>query len=106
MSASGPISNKGDLVNVEIGIGTCDEDPPRGLVRETPELVIVGGLVTTARRTGAPTVASGAKPVLACAAMRISRHVDVRMKDPVGTRVIVDAVSAEPLLTPSASLAP
>ena len=106
VSASGPISHKGDLLNIEIGIGTCDEDPPRGVVWETPELVIVAGLVTTKPRTGATGAVSGVEPIPGCAAMRLSRRLDVRTKDPVGKRLIVDAVSAKPLLTPSANLAP
>ena len=86
VSAMNLVSSKGDVVAFTIGIGACDKDP-RGLVRETPELVVVGGSVT-------PSDAG-----TACTAQLLLHRVEVQTKRPVGTRPIVDALSGQPLLT-------
>ena len=88
--ANGSSAPKGDVLVFRIRFGACDKDP-RGLVQETSELVIIGGSVTP-NTSGLP-----------CVAMQQRRQVEVRMKEPVGSRVIVDAVSAIPMLTPPAS---
>ena len=87
------VSSRGDVVAFTIGIGACDTDP-RGLVRETPELVVVGGSVT---RPDAGT---------SCTAQLLLQRVEVRTKQPVGTRPIVDALSGQPVLTQPAPLGP
>ena len=86
VSAMYLVPSKGDVVAFTIGIGACDKDP-RGLVRETPELVVVGGSV--------------ALPVAgtACTSQLLLQRVEVQTKQPVGTRPIVDALSGQPLLT-------
>ena len=93
MSAMNLVSSRGDVVAFNIGIGACDTDP-RGLVRETPQLVIVGGSVTL---PDAGTL---------CTAQLLSHRVEVRTKQPVGTRPIVDALSGQPVLTQPAHLGP
>lgn len=86
VSAMNLLSSRGDVVAFTIGIGACDQDP-RGLARETPELVVVGGSVTPSD-AGAP-----------CTAQLLLQRVEVRTKQPVGTRPIVDSLSGKPLLT-------
>jgi len=86
VSAMNLLSSRGDVVAFTIGIGACDKDP-RGLVRETPELVVVGGSVTPSD-AGAP-----------CTAQLLLQPVEVQTKQPVGMRAIVDALSGKPLLT-------
>lgn len=93
VSAMNLVSSSGDVVAFTIGIGACDKDP-RGLVLETPELVVVGGSVT---RSDAGT---------ACTAQLLLQRVEVRTKQPVGTRPIVDALSGQPVLTQPAPLGP
>ena len=87
------VSSRGDVVAFTIGIGACDTDP-RGLVRETPELVVVGGSVTL------PDAGTS------CTAQLLLQRVEVRTKQPVGTRPIVDALSGQPVLTQPAPLGP
>ena len=86
VSAMNLVSSKGDVVAFTIGIGACDKDP-RGLVLETPELVVIGGSVT-------PDDAG-----TSCTAQMLLQRVEVLTKQPVGTRPIVDALSGQPLLT-------
>ena len=93
VSAMNLVSSRGDVVAFTIGIGACDTDP-RGLVRETPELVIVGGSVTL------PDAGTS------CTAQLLLQRVEVRTKQPVGTRPIVDALSGQPMLTQPAPLGP
>lgn len=88
VSAMQLVSSSGDVVAFTIGIGACDKDP-RGLVLETPELVVVGGSVTLAD-AGTP-----------CTAQLLLQPVEVRTKQPVGTRPILDALSGRPLSTRS-----
>jgi len=85
VSAMDLVAISGDVVAFNIGIGACDENP-RGLVQETPELVIVGGSVTL---PDAGTV---------CTAQLVLHRVEVRTKQPVGARPVVDALSGQPLL--------
>lgn len=85
VSAMDLVSISDDVVAFNIGIGACDKDP-RGLVLETPELVIVGGSVTL---PDAGTL---------CTAQLLSHRVEVRTKQPVGARPVVDALSGRPLL--------
>lgn len=80
------LSSRGDSVAFDIGIGACDTDP-RGLVWESPELVVIGGSVT-ASDAGTP-----------CTAALLLHRVQVRTRQPVGTRPIVDALSGSPLVT-------
>jgi hypothetical protein len=82
-------SSSGRVVAFKIGIGACDKDP-RGLVLETPELVVVGGSVTRP------------DPGTLCTAQLVLHPVEVRTKQPVGRRPVVDAISGQPLLTPAA----
>ena len=86
VSAMYLVPSKGDVVAFTIGIGACDKDP-RGLVRETPELVVVGGSVAL------PDAGT------ACTSQLLLQRVEVQTKQPVGTRPIVDALSGQPLLT-------
>ena len=86
VSAISLISSSRDVVVFDIGIGACDEDP-RGLVRETPELVVVGGSVTP------PDAGTS------CTSKLRSHRVEVRTTQPVGTRPIVNALSGQPMLT-------
>lgn len=86
VSAMNLVSSGGDVMAFTIGIGACDEDP-RGLVRESPELVVVGGSVT---RPDAGT---------SCTSQLLLQPVQVRTLQPVGTRPIVDALSGRPMLT-------
>lgn len=85
VSAMRLLSSRGDAVAFEIGIGACDTDP-RGLVWESPELVVVGGLVTAS---------DGGTP---CTAQLLLHRVEVRTRQPIGTRPIVDALSGSPLV--------
>jgi hypothetical protein len=87
------LSTRGDVVAFTIGIGACDKDP-RGLVRETPELVVVGGSVKPSD-AGAP-----------CTAQLLLQRVEVQTEQPVGTRPVVDALSGKPLLTGPTRLGP
>lgn len=91
VGAGGLISGKGDVVTFGVGIGACDKDLSP-LVWETPELVLVGGSVTRTETL--------------CAAMQLSRRLEIRTKKPVGERLIVDAVTGRPLLTYPWSLGP
>lgn len=86
VSAMDLVSISGDVIAFNIGIGACDENPS-GLVQETPELVIVGGSVTL---PDAGTL---------CTAQLLLQGVEVRTKQPVGSRPVVDALSGQPLLT-------
>ena len=86
VSAMNLRSSRGDVVAFTIGIGPRDKDP-RGLVRETPELIVVGGSVTPPD-AGTP-----------CNASLELKPVEVVTDHPVGTRPIVDALSGKPLLT-------
>jgi len=86
VSAMGLVSISGDVIAFNIGIGACDKDPS-GLVLETPELVVVGGSVTL---PDAGTV---------CRLQLLSHRVEVRTKQPVGARPVVDSLSGQPLLT-------
>jgi hypothetical protein len=93
VSAGGLISGEGDVVTFRVGIGACDKDL-QALVWETPEVIVVGGSVTLPE-AGMP-----------CAASQLSRRADVRTKQPIGERLIVDSVSGRPLLTFPWSLGP
>ena len=91
LSAPAGVVSAMDLVSISdhgvafnIGIGACDKDP-RGLVLETPELV-VGGSVT---QPDAGTL---------CTAQLLLQGVEVRTKQPVGARPVVDARSGQPLV--------
>jgi len=86
VSAMHLVSSRGDVLAFDIGIGACDKDP-RGLVRESPELIVIGGSVTPTD-AGAP-----------CTAQLLLQPVQVRTLQPVGTRPIVDALSGRPMLT-------
>lgn len=88
VSAFQLISLRGNAVAFNIGIGACDKDP-RGLVRETPELVVIGGSVTPP------------DPGTACTAQLLLHPVEVVTKEPVGTRPIVDAMSGRLLTDPT-----
>lgn len=83
----GGVGGVGHVLAFTIGIGACDKDP-RGLVRETPELVVVGGSVTPPD-AGTP-----------CNASLELKPVEVVTHEPVGTRPVVDALSGR-LLFPS-----
>lgn len=85
VSAMQLISSTGNGLAFDIGIGACDRDP-RGLVREFPDLIVIGGSVL------GPEAGTG------CNAMMLSHRVELRTKRPVGTRPIVDALSGRPLL--------
>jgi hypothetical protein len=80
------VSVKGATIAFDIGIGACDKDP-RGLVSETSDLIILGGSVAPSG-DGAP-----------CTQQLVLHPVDVRTRQPVGTRPIVDALSGRPMLT-------
>jgi hypothetical protein len=90
VSAMSLVSISDDVIAFNIGIGACDKNP-RGLVLETPDLVIVGGSVTL---PDAGTL---------CTLQLLSRRVEVRTRQPVGERPVVDAMSGQPLLTPKAA---
>ena len=83
----GGVGGVGHVLAFTIGIGACDLDP-RGLVRETPELVVVGGSVAPPD-AGTP-----------CNASLELKPVEVVTHEPVGTRPVVDALSGR-LLFPS-----
>jgi hypothetical protein len=79
------ISIRGSSIAFDIGIGACDEDA-RGLVSDSPELIVIGGSVTPP--DGRP-----------CTAQLEFRRVQVRTKQPVGNRPIVDAISGRAIST-------
>ncbi|MBD3783510.1 MAG: hypothetical protein IE926_11240 [Micrococcales bacterium] len=78
----GPVG--GTTLGVDVGTGSCDTDP-RGLVAEYPDLVVVGGAVTTPA------------PGTACDSMLVVHRVEVHLHQPLGTRPVIDAVSGQPL---------
>ena len=78
----GPVD--GTTLAVDVGTGSCDTGP-RGLVAEYPDLVVVGGAVTTP------------PPGTACDSMLVVQRVEVHLQRPVGTRPVIDAVSGQPL---------
>jgi hypothetical protein len=79
-------SSRGDSIAFDIGIGACDKGA-RGLVREFPELIVIGGSVTPSD-AGTP-----------CTSQLLLHRVEVHTKRPVGTRPIVDALSGRPMVT-------
>jgi hypothetical protein len=81
-----PVSAGSSSIAFDIGIGGCDGDA-RGLVSESAELIVIGGSVTPPGG-GAP-----------CTAILVSHRVEVRTKQPVGTRPIVDALSGRAMFT-------
>ncbi len=86
VSAMNLVTGQGDVLAFTIGIGACDKNP-RGLVRETPELVVVGGSVTPPD-AGTP-----------CNASLELKPVEVVTSQPIGTRPILDVLSGRPLVT-------
>jgi len=79
-------SSRGEFIAFDIGIGACDKDA-RALVREFPELIVIGGSVTPSEG-GAP-----------CTSQLLLHPVEVHTNRPVGMRPIVDALSNRPLFT-------
>ena len=79
-------SSGGDSIAFDIGIGACDKGA-RGLVREFPELIVIGGSVTPSE-AGTP-----------CTSQLLLHRVEVRTNRPVGARPIVDALSGRPMFT-------
>jgi hypothetical protein len=73
------------LIEFRLGVGACDKDMT-GLVWESDQVVVIGGSVTPPG------------PEMACTAQLLLHPVQVNTAKPVGNRVILDAVTGQPVL--------
>ncbi len=79
-------SREGNVIAFDVGIGACDKGA-QGLVREFPELIVVGGSVSPPE---AGTI---------CNTSLVPQRVEVRTTQPVGNRPIVDALTGRPIVS-------
>jgi hypothetical protein len=77
----------GDRIDYRLGVGACDSDI-RPLFYETDTVVVIGGAVTPP---------GGGQ---ACISILKLQPVSVTLHDPVGDRVVIDAVTGQPVLPP------
>jgi hypothetical protein len=84
VSAQDLLSVNGSVIEYRLGVGACDKEIT-GLVWEDAEVVVVGGSVASP------------PPDQACTAQLVLHPVKVTTREPVGNRLIVDALTGVPV---------
>lgn len=85
VSAQDLVAVKDSLIEFRLGVGACDKDIT-GLVWESDQVVVIGGSITPPG------------PEMACTAQLVLHPVQVSTAKPVGGRVILDAITGQPVL--------
>lgn len=85
VSAQDLVEVKDSLIEFRLGVGACDKDIT-GLVWESDQAVVIGGKVTPPG------------PEMACTAQLMLHPVQVNTAKPIGERVILDAITGQPVL--------